>query len=183
MNEGQTTQGEKRNDAASPKRFLMPGLVIGFLATHMLFIFIAISLAVGDRSFAVVPDYYQKAVDWDERKELLAASEALGWSAEILPAREVSMHGERELLVKLLDREGRPIESAHVAATLYPITRAKQLSELTLQPADEPGQYTAIADMRQEGVWHITLYVTRGDAFYLQEEKTFVRGSYEGGTP
>ncbi|MFI4861385.1 MAG: FixH family protein [Phycisphaerales bacterium JB063] len=162
-------------------RFVMPGLVLAFLAGHMLFIIIAISIAVSDRSFAVVPDYYQKAVDWDEHKELLAASDALGWSAQVLPSRKVSILGKRELAVTLTDSEGRPVEGADVFVTLYPHAQANQISELVLSATDEPGRYSATAEMAREGVWSVSVHATRGAVAYLYEDKLFVRGDSEGG--
>lgn len=175
------TPTEPAAAAPSAKRFVMPAVVFGFLGAHMLFIFVAISLAVGDRSFAVVPDYYQKAVDWDDHKQVLADSAALGWSVQVIPSREVSVRGERELAVVLHDRDGSPIEDAEVNATLYPHARASQVAEVALPATDEPGRYAAPAQMRRDGVWSIALHVTRGDATFVHEEKPYVRGTFEGG--
>jgi len=180
MNELPSPSPQQEAQAPSAKRFIMPAMVLGFLGAHMLFIFVAISLAVGDRSFAVVPDYYQKAVDWDEQKQVRADSLALGWSAQVLPSREVSVRGERELAVVLLDKEGQPIEGAQVIATAYPHARAGEIAELVLPETDEPGRYSALAEMRREGVWDITLHVTRDETVFLHEEKMFVRGAFEG---
>jgi len=50
-----------------PERHLRwPLIVIGLLLGHMAIMFVAVVLATRDRaSSAVIPDYYQKAVDWD----------------------------------------------------------------------------------------------------------------------
>lgn len=167
--------------SAGPRVFVMPALVLGFLGAHMLFIFIAISLAVGDRSFAVVPDYYQKAVDWDDHKAALAASAALNWDVEILPSRDVTIRGERELVVVLQDAQGRPITGAQVYATLYHHAHASRVVEAELPPSDAPGRYHVQADMRDEGVWDVTLRITHGPDTYLHQEKLYVRGSNDGG--
>ncbi len=166
----------------SARRFVMPAVVLGFLGAHMLFVFTAITLAVGDPSFAVVPDYYQKAVDWDEQKAERAASEALGWTVEVIPSRDVSIRGERDVEVVVHDAEGGPVMGAAVSVTVYHHARASHVVEADLSPADEPGHYAATLDMRSEGVWDITLTVTHDDDRYVQTDKTYVRGAYEGGT-
>lgn len=156
----------------------MPGLVLGFLGAHMLFIIIAITLAVGDKSFAVVPDYYQKSQAWDTHKAELAASEALGWGVVVEPSREVSLHGERELAVVLHDAGGEPIDGAHVVVTLYHHARAKQVVQLELAPTGTPGRYAVTAELRAEGLWDISARITRGDEAYLHEEKAYIQGVY-----
>lgn len=162
------------------RTYLMPGLVIGFLGGHTLFIVIAISLATGDRSFAVVPDYYQKAVDWDDHKARLAASDALGWEAAIEPAHEVSLHGERALVVTIHDAQGRLVEGAEVEVTMYHRARAGDPLTISLAP-DTPGRYTATAKMRDEGFWDFTLTARRGDQAFLVQRQQYVRGEYERG--
>lgn len=170
--------------AAAPepgaRMYLMPALVLGFLGTHMLFVFIAISLAVGDRSFAVVPDYYQKAVEWDDHKAALAASAALGWEVEVLPSRDVTLRGVRELAVVLHDAEGRPITEAQVHATLYHHANASRVVEVELIPGAYPGRYSVLAEMRDEGVWNIRLQITHGTDAYLHQDKLYVRGTNKG---
>jgi nitrogen fixation protein FixH len=167
---------------ASARRFVMPAVVLGFLGAHMLFVLTAITVAVGDPSFAVVPDYYQKAVDWDEQKAERAASDALGWTVEVIPSRAVSIRGERDVEVVVHDADGVPVTGAAVSVTVYHHARASHVVEADLSPADAPGHYAATLDMRNEGVWDITLRITRGDDRFVQAHKAYVRGAYEGGS-
>lgn len=169
--------------ARTRARFVMPAVVLGFLGTHMLFIFTAITLAVGDPSFAVVPDYYQKAVDWDEHKAERAASEALDWTVEITPSRTVSIRGERAIEVAVHDARGNPVNGADVSVSVYHHARASKVIESELATTGDPGHYAATLDMRNEGVWNITLRITRDSDSYIQTDKTYVRGTYEGGMP
>ncbi|XAL99334.1 FixH family protein [Phycisphaeraceae bacterium D3-23] len=162
----------------------MPAVVFGFLGAHMVFIFTAITLAVGDRSFAVVPDYYQKAVDWDEHKAELAASAALGWQAEVTAGREVSTLGERPLTLDLHDAGGTPITGAQVSATLYPVARAKQVITVELSPvADTPGRYSASPQMCREGTWDLSIRVERAGERYVHEQQLYAVGTTQGVRP
>ena len=55
------------NDNAVDKPSIRwPLIVIGLLLGHMAIMFVAVVLATRDHgSSAVIPDYYQKAVNWD----------------------------------------------------------------------------------------------------------------------
>ena len=158
---------EPGSAAASRWRVLvMPGVVCGLLGGQMIFIAIAITLATGDRSFAVVPDYYQKAVDWDQRKADLAASDALGWSIEVRPGEAADALGQRQLAVVVRGREGLPIEGATVHVDFFHHARAKDNQSAELVEL-VPGQYAAQVKMPQDGRWQFDLEIERGSERFV----------------
>ena len=140
----------------------------------MLFIAIAITLATGDPSFAVVPDYYQKAVGYDDRRAALAASEQLGWSVQLEPAPTADVRGQRDAVVRLNDREGRPVEGASVRIDCYHVSRAADPQTFELIEV-LPGQYIGAAKMDREGFWQFDLSATRGDDVFVSDLRQFVR--------
>lgn len=176
------TPSDTPKPSVSVSRFVMPSVVLGFLGAHMVFILFAITLAVGDPSFAVVPDYYRKAVGWDEHKAQLAASSALGWQVEVAAARDVEATGERELTLVLHDSDGKPITGALINVSMYHHARAQHVVEAVLLPTGEPGRYTARPVMHRKGLWDISLTITHGELSYYHAEKTYVQGS-SGGRP
>jgi hypothetical protein len=97
--------------AASRRRLLWPTIVIGLLVGHAALILGAVTLAVSDRSFAVVPDYYDKAVHFDERRAALDASRKLGWALSFAfePATD---DAPSAIVARLTDRDGRPVADA-----------------------------------------------------------------------
>ncbi|MFN3168598.1 MAG: FixH family protein [Phycisphaeraceae bacterium] len=177
-------QASKQDSAPTPRadtkpgkqarRFTMPAVVLGLLGGHMVFILIAITLATGDRSFAVVPDYYNKAVDYDQRKAELAASEGLGWQVEFQPGVDVDAKGDRELVVVVRDRDGRAVTDAEVRVSCYHYARA---SEPVLMELTEwlPGQYAGAGRLSREGFWQFEVIATRGDQRFVSDTKQFVR--------
>jgi len=158
------------------RRFLMPGLVLAFLGGHMLFIGVAISLAVGRGSIGVIPDYYQKGVEWDQHKAALAESDRLGWEVDILPAREISVRGERELVLEVRDVDGMPVIGAAVNLTMYHHALASDQVQVELVESD-PGRYTARPKMRREGIWDFSIEAVRGEERFILVEKKYVLGS------
>lgn len=53
------------NAVRNPRCLRWPLIVIGLLLGHVCLMAVAVTVAVRDRSNPVVPDYYQKAADWD----------------------------------------------------------------------------------------------------------------------
>lgn len=151
----------------------MPAVVIGLLGGHMLFIFTAIAIGTGDPSFAVVPDYYQKAVDYDERKALLAQSDKLGWSIDVSPGNEADAIGQRDLIVQLRDASGQPVRDAVMKIDGFHQARASQ--PIAMMCAEVlPGQYVGKARLTREGFWQFTIDVTAGDERFVAEMTQFL---------
>jgi nitrogen fixation protein FixH len=65
----------------------------------------------GDPTGRVMPDYYKKAVAWDETVAALRASEALGWDVS---TRLVSAGPGRARVIVTISVDGKPVEGALV---------------------------------------------------------------------
>jgi len=156
------------------KRMVIPGLVAALLGGHIVFIMVAITVATGDRSFAVVPDYYQKAVDFDDRKAALAVSRALGWRYELQLSDSVNGMQERQAIIRLSDADGTPITGAAVSLSCYHYARAGD--PMTLELIELlPGQYAGAARMGREGFWQFELSASNAKDVFVGEFKQFVR--------
>lgn len=152
----------------------MPFVVIGLLGGHMIFIFTAITLGTGDPSFAVVPDYYQKGVDYDDRKALLAESAELGWSAEVIPGASIDAVGRRELVVQVRDAAGRAVQGLDLKIDAYHVARASEPVAFACVEV-LPGQYVAEARMSREGFWQFTINATSGEKRFIAELRQFIQ--------
>lgn len=144
-------------------------LVIGLLGTQVLIGVGSIIIATGDPSAAVVPDYYQKALNWDEERASQAASDALGWQTEITVSDGVDRTGRRTLLVRLLDRGGQAVEDATVSARLYHHARAAQSQTVQFRDRGN-GYYTAVPAMGRAGLWQMELTAVPSD-----DDTTFLK--------
>lgn len=130
---------------------------IGLLAILVSVQLVLFTLSRNDPSFAVEPDYYQKAVGWDDQQEQRQVNVELGWRA----ATVLHQTPTPELRVQLLDRAAQPVTGARVTAVAFPNARAALVQNLTLQE-QETGTYTAPVQLVHPGEWEIRLNVTRG---------------------
>ena len=114
--------------------------------------------ANNDPSFAVEPDYYQKAVTWDESQQMKADSEALGWGAEIT----VSAH---RVELRLTDDLGKPIDDAEVKVIAFPNARAQHVLTSSLQSVGD-GTYAWAQDFGRPGLWEFRFVAKKGPSRY-----------------
>ena len=121
-------------------------------------------VAAGDKSFAVEPDYYQKALHWDETMAQAARNAALGWSvaAAFEPA---GRPGQVTLSARLIDGEGHAIEGARVAVETFHSARAGHVVTAVLGP-EGAGRYQATLPLGRPGMWEIRFRVERGDQVF-----------------
>jgi nitrogen fixation protein FixH len=142
------------------KPHLFPGIVFGLLGLNVSIVGFTLYLAYSDRSFAVEPDYYQKAIGWDDTAAALERSIALGWTATFQTG-DVGALG-RNVSLTLADRVGAPIESAAVSLVAFHNARAAQQLRCDLSPSGRPGVYTAQLDLARPGLWEFRITATRG---------------------
>ena len=116
-------------------------------------------IAKEDPAFAVEPDYYKQAVDWDAHMAQEKANAALGWQANA--ALTLAVPGTAgELAVSLIDAQGQPLAGAQVTAEAMHNARASQRYEVALHEAS-PGRYAAAIDAHRPGEWEVRLTVLR----------------------
>src|SRR5262245_58187076 len=70
-------------------------------------------LATRDTSFAVEPDYYRKALEWNETMAQAAKNAALGWSVAVQLERTPES-GAVKLIARVRDRAGQDVAGARV---------------------------------------------------------------------
>lgn len=121
--------------------------------------------ATNDPSFAVEPDYYEKAVAWDRLQAERAASEALGWKVTVDARRD-------ELRIRLRDALNRGIDGAEVEVEAFPNARARERIRARLAPKGD-GVYVVERPFDRSGVWEYRLVAVLDDQKFLhvsQEE-------------
>lgn len=154
---------------------MMPAVVLGLLGCHVTFVFTAITIATGDASFAVVPDYYAKAVDYDERKSDLATSDELGWSAELSASKQADDRGVREVVVRLRDTQGEAVVGASIRVDAFHYARAAEPIAFELTEL-QPGRYVGQAPLIREGFWQFDLVADRDAVGGARSPQRFVSG-------
>ncbi len=119
--------------------------------------------AANDPSFAVEPDYYKKAVQWDRLQAEKAASDALGWHI-VVDARP------DELRIRLTDRLGRPIDGATVEVDAFPNARASQRVRGYMIPKGR-GVYVFERDFAENGLWEYRLAAVVDEQRFMHVSK------------
>ncbi len=120
-----------------------------------------LSQALNDPSVVAEPDYYQKAVDWDQTRAQRDQNSALGWtltptvSADVLP-------GGRALSVRLEDRSGTALANAAVRVVAFHKARSANRIKGTLTGGAD-GTYSATLPLRREGLWELRFVVVHED--------------------
>jgi nitrogen fixation protein FixH len=112
-----------------------------------------------DASFAVEPDYYAKALAWDETMVQQAHNEALGWSLG-LRFEPTGERGRMTVTARLTDRAGTPLPGAHVAIEARHNARASRVFTAVLEPRTIG--YAAAMPLARAGLWEFRVRVTRG---------------------
>lgn len=145
--------------------------VIAFLGGQVAMGVVAVILATGDPSFAVVPDYHEKAMHWDDATQMQVASDQLGWTASMHLSEAGDALGQRTLVVTLTDKLNRPITDASLTAQVFHHARAGTPTQMPLRSHDD-GHYTAAIPMQREGLWQIELSGSRGNGERFALSKT-----------
>jgi nitrogen fixation protein FixH len=123
-------------------------------------------IATRDASFAVEPDYYDKAVHWDDVMRQESRNAALGWSVAV-HFDAASVPGQVRVAARVSDRDGAPVEGATVHVTAFHSARASRILTATLAP-ESNGSYSAPLPLNRPGVWELRLRVEQGDRVFSQ---------------
>ena len=117
-----------------------------------------------DTSFAVEPNYYAKALAWDQTMAQQARNDALGWSLG-LRVDPSDARGRMTVTVRLVDRAGAPIEGAQIAVEAFHNARASRILSAALRPDGQ--EYAAGMPLDRAGLWEFRLRVTRGPEVFV----------------
>lgn len=163
----------------SPKRYLIPphifwpGMVVALLTMSALAIAITATFALTDPSFAVVPDYYNKALKWDEDAAHQQQSDALGWSSNVEFGAQDNSTTMRQLIVTIANSTGDPIQGANLSATVFHPSRSNDIQSISFEEI-EPGRYVGVFEPTRIGFWEIKLRATRGEDVFIDHQQRWL---------
>jgi nitrogen fixation protein FixH len=166
--------GANLTSSATRSAWFWPALVVGLLAGQMVLVLVMAYLAVSDHSFAVEPDYYRKALQWDAEMAQQQANRRLGWSVHVEVSEQSDLFQQRDVRCVIADRMGQPVEGAAVEVVAFPHARGNERQTLTLA-AVEAGRYGAAVRMAQGGLWEFRVAAKRGAELATHMEQVQVR--------
>ena len=142
-----------------------PAALVAVLVVTVAANFALLWKANSDPSFAVEPDYYQRAVLWDSTVSRRARSDALRWRAAVRMAPPEG--GRATIVVHLTTADGSPVDSADVRIEASHNAEGAILHDARLL-ATGPGLYTARIPATAQGLWRVDLTASRGPDQFVQ---------------
>jgi hypothetical protein len=153
-------------------RRVWPWIILGLLLAHTAAMIVFVTIANRDASFSVDPDYYGKAVRWDQDQAIRRASDLLDWNVQIRPAEAASLPvapNQRLFVLTLQDGEGHPIPASAVDVNYFHDAHGREIRSevLTADPAD-PKRFKAALTMPYAGLWEfeLTVHAAGGQKFF-----------------
>ncbi len=153
-------------------------ILVGLIGTQV----IVLSRVLSDPSFAVEEDYYQKAVEWDERQAVQRAAEELGFDFEVTLSRLDPPGRLPEARVELAVVSPTAAELSVSAARVVAFHNARAGLRLRaeMQPL-EPGRFRAVLPMRRPGLWELRFEVdTLAGTLRHSERRDWFAGPLHG---
>jgi len=172
--------------ARPPGSLRWPIIVVSLLSVHLLLMVLVAAIAARDRSFAVVPNYYRNAVEWDRHQAQRRASQRLGWKIAIEPSERIDPLGRRAITFTLTDSQNRPVRAEFLDVSYFHHAHASETSKATLR-ATAPGRFDTTLPLRYAGFWQFDIKTSvQGQTFtasitqYLNTQTTAQRRDTTG---
>jgi nitrogen fixation protein FixH len=114
---------------------------------------------------------YERGLDYNKALAAQAEQDRLGWQAQ---AKITGENGVRSLVVRMTDRDGRPMDG--LALSAYLVRPANEGLDLTISPRPMGGgRYVAEFALPADGQWELRLVAQSGDAVWQHSERLFVK--------
>ncbi len=149
---------------------IWPAAIIGLLGINAAIVGVTIFYATTDPSVAVEPNYYEKAVKWDDAAAQHASNARLGWNVQVGVTMEASgsASGRARLLVRVVDAQGAPVDGAQLSAVAFHNARSGNRQNILLEPV-ENGAYAGFMTMDRAGSWHWLITARKGADTFTRE--------------
>lgn len=136
-----------------------PWIIVGLLVFHASLIVGTILVVSARHDLYVVPNYYAKAVDWDNQHKMLDAADEMGWTIQIVVDQPDARADQLQTLrVAITDRDNKPVEGALVEAeSFHPAHATDRIDKVLI--AQDDGTYQAPVVMEEPGFWKVNLSI------------------------
>ena len=135
-----------------------PVAIVAILSAQVAFGIWMSKIAGNDPHFAVEPNYYARAINWDATMAQSRKDKALGWTA--MATFEHGATGPVTVRVALRERSGAPIVADSVTAQALAVAHANVVDTLTFTRSGD--SYTATLPNAAGGLWDFEVRAVRG---------------------
>lgn len=139
---------------------LFPGAIFALLGLNMCIVAVTIYFAHNSDAAPAEPNYYQRALHWDDVKRERERERLLGWSIDVDIGEELIPRQGRRIEVVVTDRDGRGVEGASLVVTAFHNAHASRPATLGLSPV-EGGRYSVVAPLAPHGLWQFRISAVR----------------------
>jgi hypothetical protein len=146
---------------------LWPWIVGGALALHVVGSMVMVYIATSNDSYAVEPDYYAKALAWDERRAQEQTNAELGWTLDFV-VEPAAAGADPVLRVDLTDASGQPLSDATISVETFSNLHRGDVVTATLRATD--AGFEAMMPMRGAGRWEFRFSAQRGDDLFTHRD-------------
>jgi nitrogen fixation protein FixH len=146
-----------KNAERRAKRFWV-ALVVFLFVIQSTIMGLVMHLAIGDPSAAVVPDYHNAALHWDETRRTHEAAEKLGWKVTFAASDVADGRGMRAIEMTIVDGDDKPIDDLTISGMIYHHARAGDVIPVDLNSVGQ-GKYLALAPASRPGLWQLELTI------------------------
>jgi hypothetical protein len=162
----------QQHDANRRAAIRWGAFVVGLLSLQVAGGAFAIFLATSDESVAVVPNYHQQALNWDQHVALRNASTKLGWNAAM--SQFDGETGVAGLRIHLRNRDGGPVEIESGEIEIYRHARAGAVRRVAI-PAGAADSIDLGQCFDTSGLWQVAIDVTDSDGNrFLDSQEMYV---------
>ena len=140
-------------------------LPVGLLGTMFVGLGTLAYIAIDGPSFALEPNYYDKAVHWDKGQAEARASDLLGLKLELKSPFAVAADGRVKVQLGVKDRRALAFSGAEVQIEAFPNAYASRVEHLVLRET-AAGVYTGELSQGVRGLWELRIVVKQGALRY-----------------
>lgn len=137
--------------------WLYPGLAVGFLVSSFVSNMVVLAIATSSESSAVEPDYYQKAMAWDDELSQRARNRDMAWQMKVATPQESADF----FVVEVDDSQIAPLSDLQLSIEMFPVARSQKFFTVDLDEI-APGQYQGRWPSERQGIWELRARASRG---------------------
>jgi len=161
---------ELTGKGATKAAWIWGSVVVAFLLLQLAIGAAAFILAGGDPSVAVMPDYHQRALNWDDEVARRDLSDSLRWRATLDYGDPIDA-ATRPVSIRVVDSSGDAVTGGQAELLFFHHTRAGEVMTMPLVERD-PGQYAAALPIVKPGLWDLEFTLARGDGERFLDRRT-----------
>jgi nitrogen fixation protein FixH len=151
-------------------QYIWTAFILMFFALHAVLWTVAIVFTSVDKSHAIVQDYDQLALNWDQEKAMRQASTALGWQCQLSVGADTDIRNRHDVQIKLTDRTGNPVNGAAITLSAFHRGRAGDPQLLRFRET-APGAYSCDVAINRKGLWHFNGKAIVGNSTFVIEQQ------------